>query len=296
MSTTQQAMIHSSNDLGLRELYVAVMARKRTVVLCAAFGALAGLALALLLKPVYRVEVLAAPVTIASSSGAIGGLVTQLGGGLGSLASGILGGKGGSDKEASIAMLSSRAFAASFIEDKNLLPELYASRWDAERGAWRDDPPTLNEAVKKFGRSILKVSEDRRSGLVRVTVEWRDPAVAAAWANELVDRLNATARRQAIEDAQGSLKFLREEQAKNDMVVLQQAIGKLMEAQLQSIMMANVKEEYAFKVIDPAVAPDDDDYVRPRRVLLGGGALIFGALFGIFVALVAAALARPETH
>ena len=131
---------------------------------------------------------------------------------------------------------------------------------------------------------------------MRVTVEWHDPAVAATWANELVDRLNATARRQAIEDAQGSLKFLREEQSKNDMVALQQAVGKLMEAQLQSIMLANVKQEYAFKVIYRAVAPDSDDYVRPRRVLLVGGALSLGSLFGIFVALVTAAFARPETH
>ncbi len=296
MSTTPQAMTPPSNDVGLRELYDAVIARKWTVVLCAAFAGLAGVALAVLLKPVYRVEVLAAPVTIAPGGGDLSGLVTQLGGGVGSLASGILGGRGDSDKAVSIAMLSSRAFLARFIEEKGLLPVLYADRWNAEKGEWRDDPPTLNEAVKWFGRSILKVSEDRRSGLVRVTVEWHDPAVAAAWANELVDRLNATARRQAIEDAQGSLKFLREEQSKNDMVALQQAVGKLMEVQLQSIMMANVKHEFAFKVIDPAVAPDSDDYVRPRRVLLVGGALFLGTLFGVFVALVTAAFARPETH
>lgn len=287
-----------SNDVGLRELWLTIKAQKWIIVVCAVVTTLAGVAAALMLEPVYRAEVLVSPVKSGPSSGQLGELVSQLGG-LGGLASGMLGrGGGGTDKEASIAVLGSRAFTGSFIQDKKLMPVLFPERWDAERRTWRDAgkrrPPSLNDAIRKFDKKIRTVSEDRRTGLVRVTIDWRDPAEAAAWANELIERLNATVRHQAIDDSKRSLEFLRHERAQTDVVALQQAITHLMEGQLESIMMANVRREFAFKVIDPAVASDLDDYVRPRKLLIVSGALFFGIMLGVFVAIVAAAISRPR--
>lgn len=293
---SQEAIYAPSNDVGLRELWQAIRAKRLLLLACVAVCTLGGIAVALIMKPVYRAEVVVMPVKSATSGGQLGEIVSQLGGGLGSIAGGLLGRSGGTDKEASIAILSSRGFTRAFIEDKNLMPVLYAKQWDAQRRAWRQadkrKQPTINDAIRRFDKSILTVAEDRRSGMVRLTIDWRDPAEAAAWANELVERLNATARRQAIEDAERSLEFLRGEQAKTDVVSLHQAIAKLMEGQMEAIMMANVKREYAFKVIDPAVAPDADDYVRPRRALIVAGALFVGLMLGVVAALISSAMSR----
>jgi uncharacterized protein involved in exopolysaccharide biosynthesis len=40
--------------------------------------------------------------------------------------------------------------------------------------------------------------------------------------------------------------------------------------------MASVRKDYAFRVIDPAVAADSDQFVRPQRALL----IVLGVLFG----------------
>jgi uncharacterized protein involved in exopolysaccharide biosynthesis len=49
-------------------------------------------------------------------------------------------------------------------------------------------------------------------------------------------------------------------------------------------MIANVREDYSFKVIDPAVPADIEDYTKPRRLLLLVGGAVMGGLGGISIA------------
>ena len=58
----------------------------------------------------------------------------------------------------------------------------------------------------------------------------------------------------------------------------------LMEQQTQNITLANVREEYAFKVIDPAVAPIFPAGPKRKLITFIGGAL--GIFFGTFLSLI----------
>ena len=54
-------------------------------------------------------------------------------------------------------------------------------------------------------------------------------------------------------------------------------------------MLANVREEYAFKILDPAVAADEDASVRPRKGLIvfsGFAVSLFLALFVAWIRIV----------
>ena len=85
---------------------------------------------------------LAAPVT--QNSSGIGGALRSQFGGLAALA-GVDLGSGGGRKDESIATLSSLGFARDFIVAENLLPVLFADKWDAAANRWRDPSqvPTL---------------------------------------------------------------------------------------------------------------------------------------------------------
>ena len=69
-------------------------------------------------------------------------------------------------------------------------------------------------------------------------------------------------------------------------VDLRKGIFRLIEHQIEIVMFANVREEYAFKVLDSATAADADDFESPKRALMVIAAILFGGAFGIFIALV----------
>jgi uncharacterized protein involved in exopolysaccharide biosynthesis len=237
----------------------------------------------LLAPKVYRAEVLMIP---AASLGR-DGLAGQLGGlgGLASLAGIDIGGARSAEP---VAMLQSSGFARAFVDEQKLLTVLYADKWDAQRGQWRDaDPdraPDLHDAVRLFERSVRGVEEDKKTGLVTLSIEWKDPQQAADWANLMVDRLNARMRARAIEEATANLRYLQEQLGELRVVDLNQPVGRLIETEMQQLVMAKGRPDFAFRVIDKAVAPKWPE--RPKRLRTFALALLLGPMLGALVVLV----------
>jgi uncharacterized protein involved in exopolysaccharide biosynthesis len=248
-------------------------------------------AIAWLLRPVYRSEVVLAPVSEESTDATLAGIAGQLGG-LATLAG--LAPPGADNTAIAVATLKSDILAEEFIRERNLLPTLFAADWDAQQQRWTvedpDDVPTLNDAIERFDSKIREVFEDKETGLVTLAIEWVDREQAADWANSLVAMANARLRRQSIAEAEKSIEYLRREVGKTEVVELRSAIDRLTESEIKRIMLAEVREEYAFKIIDPARASDSDNYVRPNWPVM----LIAGALVGIAMAFLLAVWRRSR--
>jgi uncharacterized protein involved in exopolysaccharide biosynthesis len=264
-------------------------------------GALLGLALAVtlafLMQPVYHGKVVFLPAKEATSSSALGALAGNLGG-LASLAGINL--SGDSNEAENMAVLNSRGFTERFIVDHDLLHVLFAKRWDAERGQWKPHPwkrdPTLADAVRKFDRKIRSVTEERRSGVATLVIEWRDREEAARWANDLIAQANEELRNRAMAMSARNIEYLQREAADTDVVGIQQSVYRLIENELRRSMMASVHEEFAFRVLDPAVVPEEHEFVRPKRLLMSAAGLVLGFGFALMLAISAHLLRRnrPE--
>ncbi len=240
---------------------------------------------------VYRAEVLLAPATeerVGPGGGELARFASQFSG-IATLVG--LGGVGaGTSKEIALATLTSRGFQAGLVEELGLMRVFFEDRWDAETGgfrpSWTGAVPTVDDAIKYLNDRVFSVSEDRKTGLLRLRIEWYDRKAAADWANEIVRRVNESMRAQASSAAKRSLEFLQTELNRTTNLEVQRSIYSLMEAQVNRIMLANVREQYAFRVLDPAVAPAERNSVRPRKariVLIG---LMAGTVLGIAVTLL----------
>jgi uncharacterized protein involved in exopolysaccharide biosynthesis len=225
-------------------------------------------------EPWYRAQVTLLPVESKSSQGLLGQLAPLSG--LAGLAGISL--DGGARAEP-LAVLRSRDFARDFIERHKLMTILFAELWDAEQGKWsvsRAKTPDLRSAVKYFDEDVRRVGEDRKLSLVILSIEWKDANLAAEWANQIALDINAQLRARAIEDAEKSIAYLREQLAIANEVVLQQSISRLIESQMQTMMVARGSDEYAFRVIDKAYPPKTR--FKPNRILLVLGGTIIGSL------------------
>lgn len=291
VDTLMQERVASLPDLRTTEalsLHQLVgIARRRWVWMLALLLAapLVSLAISMFLPKWYEAQV----VTIPQDNQRRGGLLDSVSGQASSLAAlaGITLGNDGQKYEA-IEMLRSEILARQFIREDNLLPVLFAGDWDARNHAWSGRVRTLNDGVLYFDRHVRNVIEDRRTGLVTLRIEWRDPVQAAAWANELVRRANEQLRERALARAQRAVTYLQGEALKTDSVEVREALYRLLEQQYKDIVLANVTDEYALTVIDPAVAADRKHYIFPDRVLFGIGGLFVGLVGCWLIALVAA--------
>jgi uncharacterized protein involved in exopolysaccharide biosynthesis len=243
-------------------------------------------AAALLMTPIYRATVVlvSGGEERAGLSGALNSALGSLGG-LAALA-GVNVGSSDAATEEALAVLRSCHFTESFIADNKLMPLLYPGAWSAATGNWKDPPekrPTLARACKLFDKKIRSIGQDRKTGLITLQIDWRDPETAAAWANQLVARINAEMRARAIVKTDASLGFLQKELESTAVVETRSAINRLIETQVNQRMLANVTAQYAFRIVDPAMVPDRRDQVRPNKPLL--------VLSGFFLGFVVGALA-----
>lgn len=228
----------------------------------------------------YRSEVLLVPADEQTVNSGIAGQLGSLAG-----LAGISIGGGGSVE--ALAILRSRDFTRVFVEDQNLLPVLFADKWDAEKQVWSaEDPekwPDSGDGARYFNANILRVSENRETGMVTVAVEWTDPELAALWAGLLVQRLNDYMRSRALKQAQSNVEYLQAELAATSGVAMQQAVGRLLEREHQKLMLARGNDEFAFRVIDSAEVPET--VARPNRRLMVIVATFFGGIIAVFFVL-----------
>jgi len=266
----------ADDELDLLRLWNTLWRGRWLIVSMTVAFALGSVAYALLLPPWYSANVLLAPVREKAPANLAGQL-----GGLASLA-GI--GPGGTDSVEAVAVLTSRDFARAFIEDQALLPVFFADDWDATTGRWKlTPPPDLRQAVKFFDK-VRKVAEDRKTGLVTLSIEWKDPSLAAQWANSLAARLNDHLRQRALAAAEANVKYLRHELESTTVVVLQQSISRLLESEMEKLMLARGNVEFAFRIIDRAEVPMHKS--KPRRKLIVMLAVLLGGMLSMFVVFI----------
>jgi len=203
-----------------------------------------------------------------------------------------------------VATLNSRKFLRTFVNQNKLTTILFEEIWNTDNQAWMvpsvEDEPTEQKAIKSF-KACLSVDEDKKSGLLTLSISWKDPEVAAQWANDLVKQLNEQLRDQAIADSKKRIGYLEQELAKTTLRDMRAVLYNLLESEKQKAMLANVNEDFALEVIDPAVAPETRE--KPKRKLIvalggvcGGFLGIFAVFFAQFIQKLKSSNSEVATH
>jgi len=278
----------TDRELELSVLWKAVRHSWWIVLLCIFVFGMVGAASALLVRPVYRAEAVLIPANIDEGGGAGASLAGRLGGlaALGGIDLGVA-----SDRSVeALALLGSRTLAEDFIREKQLMPVLFAKKWDQETSKWNvgalDDVPTMWDAYEIFDKEVRHIQQDTKTGIVKLSIDWFDPAQAAEWAADIVKLVNAKMRNRSIHEAETSLVYLRRGLDETTVVAVKQALFRLVELESKKKMLASVNDEFAFRVIDPPVASDPSRPLKPNKLLyiaLGG---FVGIVFGIGTAVL----------
>jgi uncharacterized protein involved in exopolysaccharide biosynthesis len=254
------------DEIDLWQLWETVWSGRWLIIAITSLFAVGGVTYALVAQEWWRAEVVLAP---ADKKGGMSGALSQLSG-LASLAGVSVGGGGGNEP---LAVLKSKDFARQFITEMNLMPVLLKDQKTEDGKA-----PDIRDALRIF-ETVRTVSDDKKTGLVTLSVRWKDADTAALWANELARRVNARLRAEALAEAERNVAYLQKEIAATSVVSLQQSMGRVLEGEMQKLMLARGNEEFAFKVIDKATPPKLRD--APKRALIAIVATLAGGFLGI---------------
>lgn len=282
------AAAQGGDDVDLRRLWQVVTSSWRLVAGITLLFVLGGVAYLLLTKPSFRAETVLMPVSAGSASTALAqfGQISALAG----LAGLNL---GQSESVEPLAILQSKRYLRDFILEHDLLPVLFAEKWDAGNETWLvppDEQPDIRDAVALFDKRVRKVREDKKTGLVTVSVQWTDPALAANWANQLARGVDEPMRKRVITETSNNIAYLEEQMKATDVVAMQEAIGRLLEGEMQKLMVAQGRQEFAFRIVDEAQVPKNSVWPKKSIVLLFSGFLGVGV--SLFIVLVRDLLGR----
>ena len=166
--------------------------------------------------------------------------------------------------------------------------------YDAQAESWLapqssgSEKPTDWSLVRAFRNNHLLIEEDIKSGLVTVSISHYAPETAKDWANMIVADLNERMRKQDIKEANASIEFLKAKLNETSVSEMQQLFYRLIENESRKVMLANVRPDYVFKIVDPAIAPQDPS--EPKRIQIififmaaGGGIGIAMAILVTFL-------------
>jgi uncharacterized protein involved in exopolysaccharide biosynthesis len=276
----------AADSMTISDLASLLWKQKVIIIILTAIVTVLAVVAALIMQPIYKAHVTLLPVQASAGEGALSSLAGELGG-LAALAG--ISTSSGTRKDEAVALLNSEAVIERFIEDKNLRPLLFPDLWDPQTSKWTvpaDEIPTPQDAYRVFDRDVRRVIDDPVAGTVVLEILWPERETAAAWANEIVRRVNQTMRQRTIEESQKSVKYLEDQLQQTTMVELREVMFRVMQDQITTMTLANSREEFGLRVIDPAVPPAPKDFERPNRRLIVFAGIVGGFMLGVLAALI----------
>lgn len=260
------------NQFDLIEIRNLIAANPKLILFCAILLSGAGFVIGLVATPLYHAEIVVTEAQRAGS-GQNGGALGQLGG-LAGLAGAALGGASNTpaSREA-LAVIESRHLAELFVAQEGIAEKM------SKPGA---KPLTLWRAVKAFREHVLTVRSDPKKGTLTIGMDWKDADVAAKWSNAYVALANETLRVRAATEAKKNIDYLNVEISHTNVLDLQKVFYELIESETKTLMLASGKSDYAFTIVDPAVAPEAR--LWPKRTMLVVVGFVLGLLLGFGVA------------
>ena len=291
----------ADDEIDLRELFAAIWQGKWLIAAVTSIFTVAAVFYALSLPNIYKSEALLAPVSEESGLKIPGQL-----GGLAALAGVNLGGLGGGDKTGlAMEIIKSREFLGRFIEKHDLyIPVMAAEGWNRGDNSLIIDPEMYNTETRQWVREVkppfeakpsaletheefmklFAISKDKTSGMVKLSVEHYSPYLAKSWVNALVKAINEEMRQRELAEAQRSIAYLTSQIEQTSIADVRSMLYALIEEQTKTEMLANVRDEYVLKTVDPAVVAEKK--AKPNRLLIIIVAILLSGMLTILFVLI----------
>lgn len=164
------------------------------------------------------------------------------------------------------------------VYDDNIYDE-EDKKWVRKASFPKTSKPSNQEAFKLY-KKILDVSEDKNTYFVTISVEHHSPYVAQKWVGIITKQINESMRMADASLAKKSIAFLNESSKSTSVQSLKDVTSRLLEEQMQILMLSSSNPDYIYKTIDSPIISEEK--YKPSRALI----CILGTILGVVISLI----------
>jgi uncharacterized protein involved in exopolysaccharide biosynthesis len=152
-------------------------------------------------------------------------------------------------------------------------------KWTRKSNDQNNYIPTDQDAYKNY-LEILDISENNKNSFISISVKHVSPHIAKEWLDIIIFNINESMREEDKNNAKNAINFLIDESNSTNIKSILDQNSQLLEAQMQTLMLASSNDAYIFKVLDPPYVPEKKSW--PTRSMIS----ITGFFMGLFFSLL----------
>ena len=206
-------------------------------------------------------------------------------------------GSGSKSQEAIERIKSFEFFSMQFLPNIKLENIMATKGWDSKGNSliydnnifnpitkeWVRSTPSAQKAFKVY-KEIMSVSEDTKTSFVKISIDHHSPVIAKKWVDIITLQINESMRKIDAEASQKAISFLNTTAGSTNVQSLKEAIAKLLENQMQILMLTTSNEYYVMKIIDSPIVPEEKS--KPSRALICILATLLGGTISVLLILI----------
>jgi len=290
----ENELYFDDDEIDLRELFNALWTAKKLIILITAIFAIGSVVYSLSLNDYYK----SGSIFLARSASGNQGLSQYSG--LAAMAGITLPSSSGEDKAAQmIELIKSRKFVKHLMTFENILPSILAAKsynnstqellfnqklYESETKTWKNNEiPSYLKAHKSY-IGMLSITQNKKTGFISINIEHISPVFAKDFLELIIRESNELIRKKDMEESKQGLEYLTSELSKTPFVEIKESINNLIEAQLETQMLAQINQDYILIEIEPPFIPEQKS--KPIRTYICVTGTMLGGMLSVLIVLI----------
>tara|TARA_B100001059_G_C17749007_1_gene536046 strand:+ start:28 stop:969 length:942 start_codon:yes stop_codon:yes gene_type:complete len=285
----------NKDEIDLTEMIAVLFSNKFKIIIITTIFAVASVFYALSIPNQYKVTAKLVPAQKNNVSSLVGSL-----GSIASMAGVNLGESESNDTQIALEIMQSWSFIENFITSNNLAPKLSAvlswdkatnqlifnqDVYDVVENKWviEGGQPSSWLLFRAFS-GISKVTQDKLTGMISVSIEHYSPQIAKEWLDLYVLAINDHMKNRKLAKVSRSIEYLQEQINNTSISEMRDVFYTIIEEEIKNKMMAEATADYAFVSVSPSMIPEVKS--RPKRASICVLYTLFGGMLSVIFVLL----------
>ena len=236
--------------------------------------------------------------------------------GLASMAGISLPSQSGDKMQYAIQTLKSKEFVKYLLKENMVLPNLMAvkeydsvsksivydekiyiensNKWIREVSQGRSIIPSHIEVFEISYNPHYQARKDMKSGFLYVSFSHQSPGFSYSFLKKTIEVLNKISKEKDLQESQDALNYLYEKLSESQQKEVRSSINTLIESQLKTQMLGNIRDDYLVSYIDPPFYPENKSF--PKRSQMVILATILGFMVSILFVFISEFISVRQTE